>query len=61
MPLQKALEQLLDDTADVLVQAYARLRQAEDALAKANRENDRQRKQLGEVRQAMVGYRHRRA
>jgi len=44
---------MLDDTVDTLVQCYTRLRRAEGALARANQENDRQRKDVAELRRAI--------
>ena len=57
MPLQKVhpvrlydeqLQQMLTATAKMLAQSHVRLREAGDALIRANRDNDRQRKQLAE-------------
>lgn len=51
--VDQELERLLALTARVLAQSQARLREADDGLFRANRDNNHQRTQLAEFRRAI--------
>jgi hypothetical protein len=51
---ERELLELLDDTVEALTLSRIRLREANDALIRANQDNARQRQQLAEFRRTMA-------